>query len=60
MIYSIISNEDIFFDFSIKNDITEFIPIKYGYLEVEKGKSRVKRVISTNLKDYLNSEYMPF
>ena len=40
---------------------TEFMPIKHGFLEIEKGKpKRVIRVISTDPKDYLKKDYQPF
>ena len=60
MIHSIITVDDIFFDFSTKTAQTEFIPLEYGCLEVYKKGRKVRRVISTDPKDYLNKKYQPF
>ena len=55
IIHSIISPDDIFPSQNLSRK-TEFIPIKYGFVELD-NKRMVKRIVSTNPQDYLNEKY---
>ena len=46
--------------FSAENSVrSDFLSIKNGFLEIDKNdNNRIKRVISTDPKDYLNSQYI--
>lgn len=59
MIYSIISADDIFCAEPVK---TELRAVKDGMVETELygGRSRVRRLITTNQRMYLNPQYQPY
>lgn len=56
IIHSIVSPDDIFPAQGNRSCEAEFVPIRYGFVELD-GKRTVKRVISTNPQDYLNKNY---
>lgn len=56
IIHSIVSPDDIFPVQDVRSYKSEFVPIRYGFVELDK-KHMVKRVISTNPQDYLNKNY---
>lgn len=55
IIHSIVSPDDIF-PSQAKTCKMECVPIRHGFVELD-GKRIIKRVVSTNPKDYLNKNY---
>ena len=56
IIHSIVSPDDIFYSHNPQQTKAQLAPIKYGFVELDE-KRMVKRVISTNPRDYLDKNY---
>lgn len=56
IIHSIVSPDDIFPSQVTAYGESEFVPIRYGFIELD-GRHTLKRIISTNPQDYLNKIY---
>jgi hypothetical protein len=58
MLYTIV-DYNLFLQQMQSADESRFVPLQAGVAEIEPQSHRIKRIVSTDLADYLNAAYTP-